>query len=61
MPGQRAKNKVRFGGYVDRRLHGEIVKLARKEGMERNVFGFAVKLIQDAVAELEKSRGQSKH
>lgn len=49
MPGQRAKNKVILGGYVDRTLYREIVKLARIEGMAHDRFGFVKKLILEAV------------
>jgi len=49
MPGQRAKNKVILGGYVDRALHREIVKLARIEGMANDRFGFVKKLILEAM------------
>jgi hypothetical protein len=49
MPGQRAKNKVILGGYVDRELHREIVRLARLEGMAHDRFGFVKKLILEAV------------
>ncbi len=49
MPGQRAKNKVILGGYVDREFHREIVQLARVEGMAKDRFGFVKKLILEAV------------
>lgn len=49
MPGQRAKNKVILGGYVDRDLHREIAQLAKMEGMANDRFGFVKKLILEAV------------
>lgn len=56
MPGQRARNKVILGGYVDREVHREIVQLARIEGMANDRFGFVKKLILEAV----NSRGGGK-
>jgi hypothetical protein len=49
MPCQRAKNKVRFGGYLDRKLHSEIVELANCEGMSRDKFGFLKRLLREAL------------
>ena len=55
MPNQRAKNKVRLGGFVDRELYRAVVSLAKKEGMEHNKFGFTQKLILEGLA-LHQSR-----
>ena len=46
MPGQRAKNKVRFGGYLKRALYLEIVELANSEGMGHDKFGFLRQLLR---------------
>ena len=35
MPNQRSKNKAHLGGFVENELHAEIVRLAKKEGMEQ--------------------------
>ncbi len=50
MPCQRARNKVYLGGYITRSLHGRLVALANAQGMAHNKFGFAVKLIEQALA-----------
>ena len=49
MPNQRSKNKAHLGGFVDKDLHAEIVKMAKREGMESNRFGFVQKLIREAI------------
>jgi hypothetical protein len=49
MPNQRSKNKLHLGGFVDKEFHAEIVRLAKKEGMEANRFGFVQKLIHEAL------------
>ena len=49
MPNQRSKNKAHLGGFVENELHAEIVRLAKKEGMENNKFGFVKKLIREAI------------
>jgi hypothetical protein len=49
MPNQRSKNKSHLGGFVDKELHNEIIRLAKKEGMESNKFGFVQKLIREAI------------
>jgi hypothetical protein len=50
VPNQRAKNKVRLGGFVDRDLYRVIMALAKEEGMEHNKFGFTQKLILEGLA-----------
>ena len=50
MPNQRAKNKVQLGGYMPRPLRARIERMAKREGMEFNVFGFAQKLMREAIA-----------
>ena len=50
MPGQRAKNKVRFGGYLKRALYLEIVELANSEGMGHDKFGFLRQLLREGLA-----------
>ena len=55
MPNQRAKNKVRLGGFVDRELYREVVALAKEDGMAHNKFGFTQKLILEGLA-LRESR-----
>ena len=49
MPNQRSKNKLHLGGFVDKKLHAEIARLAKKEGMEFNKFGFVQTLIREAI------------
>jgi hypothetical protein len=49
MPGKRAKNKVRFGGYLERDLYNEIVELANSEGMGHDKFGFLKRLLREAL------------
>jgi len=50
MPNQRSKDKTYIGGYIDKTLHAEIVRMAEQEGMQRNKFGFVTSLIQEALA-----------
>ena len=54
MPNQRSKNKAHLGGFVEKKLLEEIVRLAKKEGMEFNKFGFVQKLIQEALERRKK-------
>jgi hypothetical protein len=54
MPNQRAKNKVHFGGFIDRRTRDELVRLATEAGMENNVFRFAMSLIAEQFAQLKE-------
>ncbi len=42
MPNKRAKNKVFFGGFIDRRFKAAVVRAANKAGMGHNVFGYAM-------------------
>ncbi|HEV2208941.1 MAG TPA: hypothetical protein VG167_09215 [Verrucomicrobiae bacterium] len=50
MPNQRAKNKVRLGGFIERRLYRQIVARAKAEGMADNKFGFVQQLLEHALA-----------
>jgi hypothetical protein len=59
MPNQRSKNKAHLGRFVDKDLHAEIVRLAKREGMESNKFGFVQKLIREAIA--RRSKKPAKH
>ena len=54
MPNQRSKNKKHLGGFVEKPLLAKIVRLAKKEGMESNKFGFVQKLILEALAARKK-------
>ena len=56
MPNQRSPNKVRLGGFIDRQLHRQIMTLARREGMTDDKFGFARKLIEEALARRAKAK-----
>jgi hypothetical protein len=60
MPNQRSKNKLHLGGFVDKHLHSEIVRLAKKEGMESNRFGFVQKLIVEALDQRKKKQKQAR-
>jgi hypothetical protein len=60
MPNQRSKNKLHLGGFVDKELHAEIVRLARKEGMEHNKFGFVQTLIGEALEQRRKKQKQKR-
>ncbi len=44
MPNQRAKNKLFFGGFIDRRFKAQIKRAAADAGMKDNVFGFAMSM-----------------
>ena len=59
MPNQRSKNKLHLGGFVDKDLHAEIVRLAKKDGMEFNRFGFVQKLITEALDQRKKKKKQA--
>ncbi len=50
MPNQRSKDKAYIGGYIDKSLHADIVRMAKDEGMEHNKFGFVANLIREAIA-----------
>lgn len=56
MPNQRSKNKAHLGGFVEKDLHDEIVRLAKKEGMDANKFGFVQKLIREAIERRKKKK-----
>ena len=58
MPNQRSKNKVHLGGFLDKELNEEIIKLAQAEGM--NKFGFVVKLIREALEQRKKTGVRAK-
>jgi hypothetical protein len=60
MPNQRSKNKAHLGGFVELKLHKEIVRMARREGMEANKFGFVQKLIQEAIDRRKKKAHRAK-
>ncbi|MDB6018028.1 MAG: hypothetical protein JWR19_2517 [Pedosphaera sp.] len=60
MPNKRSKNKAYIGGYIDKVLHAEIVRLAKDEGMEHNKFGFVETLIREAIARREKKSASAK-
>jgi hypothetical protein len=60
MPNQRSKNKLHLGGFVEKELHTEIVRLAKKEGMEHNRFGFVQKLILEALDRRKKRQKQAR-
>ena len=49
MPGQRAKNKVPFGGFIDTKLHRKIIAAANKAGWRHNRFGFFLDLLTPIV------------
>jgi hypothetical protein len=46
MPNQRSKDKVRLGGFIERRLARLIKAEARRAGMQDNVFGFCMMLAE---------------
>ena len=60
MPNQRSKNKLHLGGFVDKKLHEEIMRLAKKEDMEMNRFGFVQKLIEEALDQRRKKKKTKK-
>ena len=49
MPNQRAKNKVRFGGYIEKKLYREVAAEAKKAGWKGGVFGYMVHLLEPIV------------
>jgi hypothetical protein len=49
VPNQRSKDKVRLGGFVDRDLYRAVLAFAKREGMAEDKFGFAQKLISEAL------------
>jgi hypothetical protein len=56
MPNQRSKNKRHLGGFVEKEFLDKITRLAKKEGMEFNRFGFVQKLIHEALAHRKKKK-----
>jgi hypothetical protein len=49
MPNQRSKNKVYLGGFVEKQLHTKVIRMAKKEGFEKNKFGFAALLMSEGL------------
>ena len=47
MPTQHRRTSL--GGFVDKKLHARIARLASQAGMKEDTGGFAAKLIQEAV------------
>ena len=41
---------------MEKDLHDEIVRLAKKEGMDANKFGFVQKLIREAIERRKKKK-----
>ncbi|MDB6066560.1 MAG: hypothetical protein JWR26_2768 [Pedosphaera sp.] len=56
MPNQRSENKLYLGGFVEKELHAKIVRLAKKEGMEKNKFGFVQILMREAIERRKKKK-----
>jgi hypothetical protein len=54
VPNQRSKTKVRLGGFIERELYLAVLAEAKLEGMSRDKFGFAQKLLQEAIERREK-------
>jgi hypothetical protein len=61
MPNQRSKNKVGLGGYLDNALFEEFMRHCRAEGMVNNKFGFAKKLIVEAIGLRQRKRKRVEH
>jgi hypothetical protein len=57
VPNQRSKDKTYLGGFVDRKLHAQLMRLAKQAGMEDNRFGFVTQLLQESL----KRRKRRKH
>jgi len=49
MPNERLKEEVKLGGFIDSRLHRQIMSICKKERMAVERLGFARKLIQEAL------------
>ena len=60
MPNQRSKDKVYLGGYLDRKLHQKLLRLADKAGMEHNRFGYVMGLVSEALKAKEKRKRTSR-
>ncbi len=58
MPNKRAKNKVFFGGFIERGVKSRLVKAAAAAGMRDNVFGFAMTAVEDRLAPFKRSRSK---
>jgi hypothetical protein len=56
VPNQRSKNKIRLGGFIERRLYRAVLALAKHEGMAHDKFGFAQKLVREAIERRERKR-----
>ncbi len=46
MPNQRAKNKVRLQGYIEKKLYRELARRAVKAAWTRGVFGYVIHLVE---------------
>ena len=55
LPNHRSENKVRFGGFITKELHAELVRLAIREDRRDNAFGFAMRLAIDELYRRDKS------
>jgi hypothetical protein len=58
MPNKRARNKVFFGGFVERRTKARLTRAAGAAGMRGNVFGFAMAAVEERLERLERSRSK---
>jgi hypothetical protein len=56
MPNQRSKNKAHLGGFIEKELNDELIRLAHEEGMGSNKFGFVQKLIREALDRRNRKR-----
>ncbi len=61
MPNKRARNKVFFGGFVDRRVKASLTRAAGAAGMRDNVFGFAMAELQDRLLRTTRSRSKRRY
>lgn len=59
MPNQRSKNKQYLGGFVEKDFHAELIRLAKKEGMESNKFGFVSQLLRESIQRRKRARRRS--
>ena len=55
VPNQRAKNKAFLGGYIEVKLYRRLLRSARHEGMEHNVFGFVQTLIKEGLGRRQRA------
>jgi hypothetical protein len=58
MPNQRAKNKVFFGGFIERGVKARLTKAAAAAGMRGNVFGFAMAAVEERLEPFRRSRSK---